>query len=363
MAFVVEEETGSRRVVTLKDRTLPYRGPKWEAAQRNRLEWYAGNPVGTLQVLGAQETPTTINGMWKDKFLAGNVEVSGFPQPATADDLVKIFEDILRSGNRLRVQWETFVRNGILARFSATPERIEDIAWQAEFVWFGRDDQEVPRATADEDPTETLLQSMNAVDDQLAFEPSTVDPGFADQAQQAIASIREQTTEVFDRVREINSEAAVPGRILGAIGSAADNIRSETEAELTRLLNTPAQTLSALDFVVQTLKLEQWKRNQAKALHDHRANVQRVQRDVVRQFAPGAIGTVTVRGTSTLRDIAVQVYGTPDAWQQIADFNNIVGSIVDAGTVLALPQTPQQRGVRTDGNIQTERAGQASASC
>lgn len=344
--FTIEETTGSKRRVTLHGRALPYQGVAWAGAQRTKLTWYPGNPTATLQVLGAEEEPTEINGMWKDRYLPGQVDVAGFPEVRTAEELVAIFEALRIAGNALRVQWGPNVREGILKRFSASYARLEDVSWEATFEWFARNEGIAPRLTARPPQISDLRQRLNAIDDQLAFEPPGISLDYRSQILGGINTIRQKAGVVFDGLRAINALARTPAFALGAIASAVDSIRFEAEDEIGRLENIPRETVHATDRVADVLVFEGWRRTLAHRVFMFRGSAQERHREVKEQAKPGALKFITVPGDTTLRQIALAEYGSADSWQEIADANGFDGSIVPAGTVVIIP--PPKGGVRVN---------------
>ena len=139
----------------------------------------------------------------------------------------------------------------------------------------------------------------------------------------------------------------------------SDERRDVTVDEISRLADTPANTISSLDALKDAFSTERWKRNQAAAVRDHRSNSQKTEQ----QLRPGAIKIVTLGGDTSLREIALAEYGTADSWRLIADYNGIKGSIGEAGTTLIIPPPPVRAGVRQNGNIQAQRPGEAPGTC
>ena len=135
--------------------------------------------------------PTQIRGVWNDRFLSEQVATTGFETPELAADVVRIIDTLQRAGNALRVQWSGVVRMGIIAEFEPRWLREQDVEWSIRFEWFGRDDQEVTRATGDEAPQSAeLRRRQNASDDQLAFEPNSVRPDYSQQVRSRISDVR-----------------------------------------------------------------------------------------------------------------------------------------------------------------------------
>lgn len=348
--FQIEETTGAQRSIILRGRALPYRDRtvSWEGAQQHKLTWYPGNPVGTLQVLGPREGPTTLGGMWKDRFLQGQVEISGFPgvDGATlrAEQLIAAFDQIRVGGNLLRVQWGPQVRNGILARFRATPDRIEDIVWEAEFVWNGRDDAEAPRAAEEPAEAPNLRQRVNETDDQLAFQPKPISKNYRARVLERINVMRSKSGVIFDRLRQVDGIVQTPAQVVGAISSATEAIRVEAESAIGILSDEPYTFAQASDRVLDVLSGERWRRSLSRRVGALRATAQRLDQQTREKALGGVLTVITLPGDTSLRRIAIQAYGSADAWQTIADFNGFTTSVIPGGTVVVIPPAPERAG-------------------
>jgi len=145
-SFAIIERTGDKRAVVLRGRALPYRPFSLSGTQRNSIEWYPGNPIGVLQVYGAKEEETTIQGYWKDIFLGegGNgipsyAQLNGAPL-LTAIDLAGTIDDIRRKGQEIVVTWLNHTRYGIIDRFTQKWHTGHDVEWEISFAWISQED-------------------------------------------------------------------------------------------------------------------------------------------------------------------------------------------------------------------------------
>lgn len=358
--FQIEETTGALRRITLKGRALPYRDGtmSWGGEMRSRLTWYGGNPVATQQVLGPSEEPTTIKGIWKQRFLnAQQVLIEGFAgiqsNTLTPEQLAFAFDQIRIAGNTLRVQWGPFVRTGILKSFRVTPDRIEDIAWEAIFEWSARNDAEASPAAAEPVNPPDLRRTLNGVDDQLAFKPKNTLASFVQNLEEGLAKVRTQTGKVFDQVRAINGLVTTASDVLGGIQSSTEAIRAEVGTLSTQLVDVPYLDAVASDRVLDVLSTESWRRTLGRRVSAHRFDAQRLEQDIREEVAPEALAVVTLPGDTSLRALALRAYGSADAWQVIADFNGLTGSVVPGGTQIVIPPAPARAGGVQRGDVST----------
>lgn len=345
--FSIVELTGQLRQIELLGRALPYQRVAFGGSTNSKLTFYPGNPSGTMQVLASSLEPTVIQGMWKDRFVPGQVEAVGFDglspgDTATASLIVQAFEELRRSGQRLRVQWYNVVREGILSRFTPTWIRPQDVEWEAEFTWF-QENVEAPRA-GDEPPDDrpALRRSMDENDRAFRSTRSrSVSSGFRAALGTLIRSERVQLAQMFSALNAIS--LTLPGPIVdlsgpvGGLAAAASTIRDEAERALVLLTDLPYTEATIVDSVLGVLSAESWRRTVGLTQDGLAASATRVAlREAERNV--GALGqTVVVPGDTTLRMLSLRYYGTSDSWQIIADANGLTDSLVRAGTTIYIP--------------------------
>ena len=182
-SLTIEELGGKKRRLTFDGRALPYRPFKLKGAMRSEITYYPGNPIGTVQMLGASEGDTTIQGSWKDRFLkstddsgvgvepSGSVELaddSGFQKLADVDSIVSQVDDFRMQGQLVEVTWDTKVRRGVIKDFTQTWQRHEICEWEITFAWISRGEDEPPISFAQESLLASVQGSigdiLNAID-------------------------------------------------------------------------------------------------------------------------------------------------------------------------------------------------------
>jgi hypothetical protein len=152
-AFTIEELTGDQRSIRLVGSGQPFRPATWEVQQIVSTTWYPGNGAEACQhVLGPQDPPMDYEGMWR-RTLLGRTPVLLTEQGAETQvvfpmDLYALFDDICRRGHKVRVTWAALdgtgadrgkiVREGRLQKFTASPDRVDDVGWKMHFEWSGR---------------------------------------------------------------------------------------------------------------------------------------------------------------------------------------------------------------------------------
>lgn len=368
----IAEVTGDTRVIELAGRALPYQRVGWSGTTTHKLTFYPGNPEGTMQVLGPTEEPTTMSGMWKARFLPGQVQAIGFPDlvpetTTTPEILVAAFESLRRAGQRLEVQWGGIVREGILSRFSATWIRPQDVEWEAEFTWFSYGVSAPRAAAAPQAPRGQLRQAMDRRDASLGQVPKrTVSPDYLDDVRATTRESRVQLATMFSSLAVIAQERTANGTgpnpfdplgsfSLGSSGqvprpdpvnallASAESIRRNVEASVEALEDVPYTLATVSDRVADVLGVERWRRTVGLS-ESVLGEAARVVADAEREarLALGLAERVVMPADATLRTLALRYYGNADSWQLIADANGIVGSFVAPGTVLVIPPAPSR---------------------
>lgn len=216
--FTIVELRGQSRSIILRGRGLPYPPFELGVDQRIVTTWNPGYGQATATVLGSQDRPTTINGMWKDRFIqkpatkdTGSgitatiaearkqvVAISGalsggfgedaeFKAPVVKDgedvpsvrDVVELFDSVLREGQLLEVRWDIHRRHGFLRSFVPSWLNVHDVEWEMTFDWIGKGEnidvvaetesvatvyEELVAATED---IEAILDEADAIVDEL----------------------------------------------------------------------------------------------------------------------------------------------------------------------------------------------------
>lgn len=358
-SFTVQELTGEQRVVVLRGRAKPYRPLAFASSMRTKNTWYQGNPVSTQQVLGPELDPTTVEGKWKDRFIAGAeadggegaILVNNDPDAVqSADAAVALFESIRSGGNAVRVVWGSRVREGILVFFKADYDRQQDIAWTMEFEWHSEGQQEV-RAVEIPTNRDDLLNGMNSLDDILGFSPEDVAQAFNAQLLDTIQTTRAAVGDMFGVLRAANTVVSTPASVAGGVSAAAESIRLELTEEIGRLTENPVFSTpdSAVMFAVSpssVMLVEAYRRTTARRAASVRCDALNLDRQ---ERAVPVIQVVPVPQDTSLYTLSVRYYGTPDFANFLADANDLTSKVVPAGFQLRIPPKPAGGQVGPDG--------------
>lgn len=357
--FTIVELTGEANNLTLEGRCLPYRPVSFEGAMRAEFTWYPGNPIATVQMLGAEEKSTTINGMWKDRFIRTFTDM-GLPvlegrtgeakfNGVVVDDvrsLCRIIEGFRLRGQLLEVGWDELTRQGILVRFKQTWLRREDVEWEMEFQWISRGEPLTPVAFGVDIPQLDIASQILSAIDALK---SALEAPFAlvTQITSAITDSMEAIVTAGDALSDVakKAEAAITSPIEATRSTlaAVQTIKREAKSISDRLQSLPARAMRNVASLTdvsqgQALEAERYKRQARKAARKLRAlAAQREQELAAQTIRQPSLQTVIAREGQDLRDISSQAYGTPNEWRRIASYNNLKSSRLSAGTIVLVP--------------------------
>lgn len=156
-SITIEQLDGDQQKVVLHGPALPFQGAAWKSKQSVVTTWYPGNPQeATQQVLGAQEMPSSWEGMWRrtqmghtpSRIYSGPNDGTGsvINHPSTLRD---VLDQIFFQGSRLKVTWTviaadptqpsaSITRVGRATEWEFPHDRVHDIAWKITFEWSGR---------------------------------------------------------------------------------------------------------------------------------------------------------------------------------------------------------------------------------
>lgn len=356
--FEIQELTGEQRRLSLLGRALPYQSYELEGSMRAEVTWYPGNPIATIQLLGAEEKPTTVKGMWKDRFL-GSVTPDGQPveptavalwqgaQVASTRALVAAVEQLRLSGQLLEVTWGETVRSGILTRFKQTWPRFEECEWEMEFTWISRGEQPQPTSA----PPSTQAPQDFAGEVSVAVQAMRADieepdvATFADIIGDLLAAIdrlESQVQEIQDAVQNGVDQVLSPLQVMRRAIGAVNRMKQAAADIVDTCANVPAQFVEEgggayTDFGA-ALNCDAFLR----AFQENARAVQLAcaeQDEALRASATATSVTDVFIASQDmdLRNVSVQYYGTQDQWTYLKAYNGLDSSKLTAGTVVLIP--------------------------
>ncbi len=390
--YVIEEIAGLGRGISLRGRSLPYRGVSYAATQRIETTWNPGNPVATEQVEGPTFDDVTINGIWKDIFLfdpANAPALSNFPalirsagdadldtvlaagapvavqEARRAEVAMYAIEQIRKAASPVRIEWGSIVRYGLVHKTNFTFDRIEDITWEITLKISGEQpNQPQPGERREVNVTGDIRALINQIlIDRLAEDfpdalgPFDVAQGLINALEGALRKIQYYRTGVslLDITQSITRLGALvtdllgtlegfanlaffPADVLGTLRATLKGIQLEGELIVQRFASRAAATFAGRSGnpaeVAAAHATQQFLRDRAMRMA---ADAVRLRRQIEKLQVQTLRTVVLMRLGETLRDVARRAYGAEREWRSIATFNGFSSSIVPAGTLIRVP--------------------------
>ena len=349
--LLIREVTGSERSVELRDRALPYQSVMWGGEAKHTKNVYPGNPVATIQVLGPDETDTPMKGKWKTRYIGPMVTLVGFDDvasvfdellgetPVTAEQLVQVFHKLRRAGNHLEVRWGPEVRRGILADFRADYDRVEDIAWSATFVWSQVGEEEAPRAPDEvTEPTTGINDAISGLEDAMSRLPPIVLPNVTGPLILAEEAMRIAGMAMTAALGSFTGTPNISLSQFQAIASLSIQVGDASQDMIQQTSDQSIEEWLAVNFVADVLTVETFRHRLAAAAVALWMAALVAQESVRARVVNDYLAIVNIRQGQTLRTLALDYYGSADAWTTIADANGLTSAIVARGTVIAIPR-------------------------
>lgn len=334
-------------VVQLAGWALPKQGVSFGGEQREVTTWYPGNPVGSQQVIGPTEDPTEVEGEWNDIHLGDGAALA----------LAQLLDTIRVAGASIEVSWggnvsgdmasptlsgAPIVRVGLLKKFIATYDRVQDVRWHATFRWRSRGEaaQPVVAATGVMNPREGFSNVLDDLDLATATWSSVRDasplkdvglPQIADDAMNTAFEAVDKATDTISRAAgTITSAVVIPTtaalQLIGACSGALDSIAVMEGTVLGLNLTLIEVRDSALDL----LRIKDSLFDVLAQTGQAKETCADASASIADRVEPEIIATVVAPAGTDLRDLAIRYYGNADLWWAIANFNGIDGSAVPA---------------------------------
>lgn len=363
--FSIVELTGEKRTLELRGRALPYAGFTLEGKQRAEFTWYPGNPTATVQMLGTEEAPSTINGMWKDRFIK---TVDFFGTRAETPQAVALWkgqqvEDALAltravtqlrlAGQLLRVTWDEQVRDGILIRFKETWQRREDVTWEMEFQWTSRGEAKQPATFVVLPTVDALAEKLRAKVDVLldAVEPVLEAQrfllrnleGFMVEVEASVVSVEDTVGKLADVATTPQQAAQRTLAAVESVKAGCGNIVALFDAQPTSEWEIPIPPVGTVEAQPATLGrilfVDQWARGVRKAARDLEL-VAAEETERLRSLLDldDLLAAFIAREDADLRDVAVIYYGDQAEWRRLLKYNRLRSSKLIAGDLVLVPK-------------------------
>lgn len=361
--MTIEERQGPRRKIILRGRSLPFQGVDFGTMQRSELDYFVGNPVGSLQFMGPVWKPTTMEGRWSDLYLIDDENAPtliNFPalnfaeltrntftsggtsgeRARTAESLRDAFYTICRSGMLLKMQWGTIVRFGHIEEFTPIVDLRTDMSWEMRWKWSGDRETQPQEAPRSKDLTSVLQRIVNFAKDVL--KTLRLAQFTAEFWQRRITGtfneLGQYVTDLLGTMQRLAKFALAPSELLGNIKATLKGIQIAADDLMSVFSEASMSIVSSVGGDPSQVNYDNAIQSAVRKLLQRLSAEGRIaQDDVDKTQAPTIKATTTIKQGTSLRDLSIEYYGTAKNWQAIQEFNTLQGSIVPAGTSVRVP--------------------------
>jgi cell division septum initiation protein DivIVA len=359
--------TGDKNHLLLYGRALPYRPLPFAGKMRAEFTRYPGNPIATIQMIGPDEGTTTINGMWKDRFIKTTSDLGApvFGQPGIATyngatvanvfDLVQLVDGFRRRGQLLEVGWDEIVRHGIIRTFTQRWLRREDVEWELEFEWASQGENELPVGFSVTPPIvdiiNGIIDSVNELTDAIAIIQAAYSTiaSWMNTISNALDAIQEAAGALVDlatqAVNGVLAPLALAKKLTSTVQTIIDKAKEidDTIASLPARASRYVQDISSLTQA-EALESERLNRQARRAARKTRAESARKRQEMqANSQEQRPLAVITAKEGQDLRDISREAYGTPDEWRRLMAYNGFITSKLTAGDQVIVPKLSEDR--------------------
>lgn len=358
----VLEGPAAGAVVELNGRTMPFRAGaggsvSFGKRQRTKLTWYPGNRTASQQIIGPTVPATTINGVWKERYIGEDGPI----------DLVELFEELCEQGSQLRVTWQTREYQGAIVAFDSFPGDptggLSDIRWQMTFEWNRGDvPATVPRLgdarTSIRDSLISAASLLASLGDAVETFVATVEL-FVGTLQSPFSPTKRELEDDVEGLAapiRIQAEAAsrsgdepeLPARTVEDASTASRDAQTRC-GEIAEVIGGVFPASSTVDDSLETILNDAVARADVVDLSYEAMEEQFEVRERLEEIIrPAQFTTVPAIPGADLREFAVLFYGDPDDWERIAKLNGLETSLIpddlaDLVIPLSLPDATDDR--------------------
>lgn len=332
-------------VLRLAGRALPYQGMQIGGEQRVKHTFYPGNGEASEQLIGPTESPTTIRGTWKDRFLGDGVarqiaslvnemRVRGVPVE------VSFGMGFIQQDGATQTTGSMFVRRGIIHKATFDPTRPQDIGWEIEFWWRSAGRAAVSPIAGVQDARPQLGLEFLLSEAATSRNWAQAFGGFLDAAgngmrqdfRNSIGALGDSIVRVSGDVNSVRQSAAnlaqIPfdeaRKLLGALdlaGQAAADFR-------TSMLTLPLGFHLAQDSALDLLRFKDLIFDVVHVQDNMQYSANQARDRVAAVTEPDFIAETRAPAGTDLRVLSQKYYGTPDNAFAIAIYNDFDDLVV-----------------------------------
>lgn len=327
------------RVLVLGGRTVPLQGFEFSIEQRGETRWQVGSAEGEALLSGPELPATDFEFRWKQRTLGGGATLDG-AQVDTVEDLVRAIWGMVRDSVLVTVEWEQWAQVGWVQRVGVPIGRPREYAVTVTVEWVKETEREQRRRPK---PAANFGEDAIAVSDPWATQlrrirrPLAVTQQARLAAEEVAVEINRSIGETTLAQRRYRESAATAASTAGKMAESFGRI-ARLGAELRTELGRPPHEIAPIDEPVSRVVLEHYRSAYARAGAMARHEAARRRRKLLDEARPDVLFKHLATEDQDLRILAYRTYGRIDAWQEVAAFNELAGSVLRAGQMILMPR-------------------------
>jgi hypothetical protein len=282
---------------------------------------------------------TDFDFVWKNWTLADGAEIDG-ARITNVKDLRKRVWEMVGDSVLVTVEWEEWAQVGWLRNITVPITIPGEYRVTVEVSWVKQNEQEQrrrPKPAVNMDATVMSLSDGWSTALRQIRRPLTL----ADEAQQRAES---SVVKINDQIRAMNQtrtqlrDSAIS--TMGASGRMAEAMASVASegATLRTVAGEQPIDVMPLDEPGSRIVYDHYRAALGRAAGGVRWQAAFERRRLLSEARPDVLGRHTALQDEDLRLLAFRTYGRVDAWQDIARFNDLTGSVLRQGQAVLLPR-------------------------
>lgn len=370
-SFSIRELTGKCREVVLTGWCLPFRPVADSTKQRMKVEYYPGATEAVAQVFGPDHTDLTVNGVFLTRYMADediclySDKVVLRQRVDSAEAAKVILRELCKAGQEVVVNWgvQPFgtEARGLVRGCNFKEHQAQRIEWEIEFVWVADSLTAVaPELPVPKPDPKSLYDKLSDLIEMAQEGLNDLGDAYNEYVVQNLRKLNTTLDRVNNLVKSVAELQGKPAQFARDVLVTCQNVKQDIVDTQNAMLDFCAQYTSVgtewkalaggMSFMPWSSTAEKPddsadEQTRAALLSmevDRLLNESLWQANILSVYAkslivPTVIDIYTAKTGDTLRKVSMVYYGTPNRWQDIADYNGITSDNLVAGDVVIIP--------------------------
>lgn len=337
--FRIRQLESPLRVLTLTDRAVPLQGFRFELEIRGENRWQVGSEEGEPLISGVELPETDFEFRWRQQTIGAGADLDG-SRIETVEGVLDAVESMARDLVLVVVEWERWARVGWIQSVGYPIERPHEFTVDLTVQWVKLNEQEQRKRPK---PAPDFTQTQISISDRWATALRQIRRplALAEQAQrdteESVSRVSRSLSDVDRVLRRYRDSAATTVSTAGRMAEAMGSMVAEG-ATLRDIAGRPPHDVAPVDDPTTRIAVDSYRARVGRAGARLRHDAAYARRRLLNEARPDVLRRHVAFEHEDLRLLAWRTYGRIDAWQDVAAFNELGGSILRAGQSVLLPR-------------------------